>query len=96
MFYVGNYEVFPEKSELLFEENFQKPIEELWEISNGKWYVADGILYGEYRENAGGLIYTNQQFYGNIMLDFYGMMVGPCNNDLNFSSIILVSMMIIF
>ena len=41
-------------------------------------------MTGEFRENAGGLIYSKDSFPGDIMMDFYAEMIPPCNNDLNF------------
>lgn len=73
------------EGELLFFEDFSEGWEERWEISGGEWHAKDGILDGVYRGNAGGLIYTKKQFPGDVLIDFYGRMVSPCNNDLNFS-----------
>ncbi|MBQ6810471.1 MAG: hypothetical protein IJO94_03600 [Firmicutes bacterium] len=83
MFYLRELEV--KEGELLFSEDFSSGWQERWEISGGEWNAAEGVLDGLYRGNAGGLIYTNAQFPGNIIMDFYGRMVSPCNNDLNFS-----------
>jgi hypothetical protein len=70
---------------LLFAEDFTPGWESRWEISGGEWHAENGVLDGIYRGNAGGLIYTRQQFPGDIVMDFIGRMVPPCNNDLNFS-----------
>lgn len=86
MFYVHRYQVEPENSEVLFEEPFtEENLSKNWELSGGEWSVQNGVLVGRSRENRGALIYTKQQFPGNVMLDFYGTMLPPCNNDLNFS-----------
>lgn len=75
-----------EPGELLFHDTFNDPdLSKNWEISGGDWHAGDGICHGIYRENAGGLIYSHRQFPGDIMLDFYGKIISPCNNDLNFS-----------
>ena len=75
-----------EPGELLFSDDFTDPdLTKNWEISGGEWKAENGILHGIYRENAGGLIYSKKQFPGDVMLDFYGTIVSPCNNDLNFS-----------
>ena len=83
MFYLRDQEVTT--GALLFSEDFSKGWQDRWEISGGEWNAKDGVLDGLYRGNAGGLIHTNEQFPGNIMMDFYGKMISPCNNDLNFS-----------
>ena len=75
-----------EPGELLFKDDFSDPdLTKNWEVSGGKWTSGDGTCLGVYRENGGGLIYTHAQFEGDIMLDFYGTIIPPCNNDLNFS-----------
>ena len=84
MFYVGFEGVEP--GELLFHDDFtDKDLTKNWEITGGEWTCGDGVCTGIYRENAGGLIYTHRQFPGDIMLDFYGTIIPPCNNDLNFA-----------
>ncbi len=83
MFYLRNQEI--RAGELLFREDFSEGWKERWEITGGEWNAAEGVLDGLYRGNAGGLIYTWEQFPGNIIMDFYGKMIAPCNNDLNFS-----------
>ena len=72
--------------ELLFHDDFtDDDLSSRWEITGGEWTVKDGVLEGIYRENAGGLIYTTRLFPGDIMLDYYGLLVAPCCNDLNFT-----------
>lgn len=76
--------IFP--GEQLFADDFPTgPIEDRWEITGGEWTAKDGILTVFFRGNGGGLIYSRQQFPGDIMLDYYGQMVSPCDNDLNFT-----------
>lgn len=78
------YNITP--GELLFEDHFPTgPIEDRWEVSDGEWSAEDGVLTGLYRGNGGGLIYSKEQYPGDIMLDYYGKMLSPCNNDLNFT-----------
>ena len=79
-------ETLIEPGELLFHDDFtDSDLEKRWEVSGGEWKSGNGCCTGLYRENAGGLIYTHEQFPGDIMLDFYGTILSPCNNDLNFS-----------
>ncbi len=85
MFYVHQYRVTPESSEILFEDPFtERSLAENWEITGGEWKAENGVLTGFTRENGGALIYSRRQFPGDVMLDFYGTMVPPCRNDLNF------------
>ena len=75
-----------EPGELLFQDDFPTGnIDDRWEITGGEWSARDGILTGCYRENGGGLIYSKQSFPGDILMEFTGRMVPPCDNDLNFS-----------
>ena len=84
MIYVGKNEITP--GELLFRDDFRTPdLSENWEITGGEWTSGDGTCVGVYRENAGGLIYSHRQFYGDVLLDFYGTIIPPCHNDLNWS-----------
>lgn len=85
MFYVHRYRVVPEESEILLEDPFtEKSLAENWEITGGEWKAENGVLTGVNHENGGALIYSRRQFPGDVMLDFYGAMVPPCRNDLNF------------
>lgn len=78
------YNITP--GELLFADDFPTgPIDDRWEITGGEWTAEDGVLTGVFRGNGGGLIYSLKQYPGDIMLDYYGRMVSPCDNDLNFS-----------
>lgn len=84
MLYVETDRVEP--GELLFADDFKdSDLTKNWEITGGSWESGNGVCKGVYRENGGGLIYTHKQFYGDIMLDFYGTIIPPCNNDLNWS-----------
>ena len=83
VFYLRDQEI--REGELLFREDFSAGWQKRWEISGGEWNAENGVLDGLYRGNAGGLIYTRAQFPGDIILDFTGRMIAPCNNDLNFS-----------
>ena len=72
--------------ELLFEDDFPTGgLGDRWEVSGGEWQARDGVLTGRFRGNGGGLIYSRAAFPGDIMLDFTGRMLSPCDNDLNFT-----------
>lgn len=75
-----------EKSKILYDKPFSEDsLHSDWEITGGEWWVEDGVLNGRFRGNGGGLIYSKENYPGDIMLDFYGRTVAPCNNDLNFT-----------
>ena len=72
--------------EVLFADDFPTgDISDRWEVTGGEWEARDGILTGTFRGNGGGLIYSRKQYPGDILLDFYGTMLPPCDNDLNFT-----------
>ena len=54
------------------------------ELASGSWGIENGALVGRFRGNGGGICYTKGSFPGDILIDFYGTMLSPCNNDLNF------------
>lgn len=86
MLYIMNKEIDVEKSEILYAADFtDEKLRSEWEISGGDWKCADGWVTGSFRENGGGLIYTNREFPDDIMVDFKAKAIPPCNNDMNFS-----------
>lgn len=75
-----------EPGELLFSDDFPTgAIDDRWEVTGGEWRAENGVLTGCYRGNGGGLIYSRTPFPGDIILEFTGRMVPPCDNDLNFT-----------
>lgn len=80
-------DIIEEKSELLYKADFscQESLEKDFEISGGEWKAKDGILVGFMEEDGGGLIYSYKSYPGDIMLDFYGKILPPYDNDLNFT-----------
>lgn len=79
-------ELLPQQSDIVLQLKLDKP-EDLshFEVAGGAWRVEDGALLGQHPGNGGGLIYSRIAVNGDVMMDFYGEMVPPCNNDLNFS-----------
>lgn len=72
--------------ELLFADDFTDPdLSKKWEITGGEWSAGGGVCTGVYRLDGGGLIYSRAQIPGDVLLDFYGTILSPCTNDLNFS-----------
>ena len=83
--YLLNKEVDLDKGELLLSLPFAdaSDLEQL-ELASGSWGIENGALVGRSRGNGGGICYTKESFPGDILIDFYGTMLSPCNNDLNF------------
>ena len=76
-----------EKSQLLYSADFTtQQLESDFDITGGDWHVdAKGWLCGSMKVSGGGLIYTKKHYCGDILMDFYGRTVPPCDRDLNFS-----------
>ena len=72
---------FPSTGMLPFADTYD--LEQL-ELASGSWGIENGALVGRFRGNGGGICYTKRSFPGDILIDFYGTMLSPCNNDLNF------------
>ena len=86
MLKITNKQIDLDRSEILYEKPFSKAsLMEDFEISGGTWTVEEGWLTGLFRENAGALVYLKKEFPGDILLDFIGRTVPPCDNDLNFT-----------
>ena len=85
MLYLFGKVIDLENSKLHYQSDFS--IDDLsdCEIASGEWRVNDGWLEGKMEKSAGGLIYTNQSFNFDIVMDFEGRTVPPSCNDLNFS-----------
>ncbi len=56
-----------------------------WEYKNGVWKVENGWIDGKHTGNSGGILYSKKHFPGNVLLEFEGRTVPPCDNDLNFT-----------
>ena len=80
-----NKEVDLDKSKLLLSLPFAdaSDLEQL-ELASGSWGIENGALVGRFHRNGGGICYTKRSFPGDILIDFYGTVLSPCNNDLNF------------
>lgn len=73
-------------SEILYQRPFSEAsLKEDFEISGGVWSLQGEWLTGIYRENAGALVYLKEDFSDDILLDFEGRTIPPCDNDLNFA-----------
>ena len=73
------------EGELLFEDRFESSdLSENWEAANGEWISGGGKLIGRFRGDDASLLYSRRQFPGDIILEFTGKMLAPCDNDLNF------------
>ena len=75
-----------EKSELLYETDFLGgELEKDFDIGRGEWIVIDGWLQGYREKDGGALIYSKEEYPGDILMDFEVRSVAPYDNDLNFT-----------
>lgn len=58
-------------------------IEKKFIVKGGKWWVEDGALIGENKENLPAIILSKMDYHGNIMLDFEAATILPCTHDIN-------------
>ncbi len=78
--------ILADQSQILYDRPFSREsMNEDWAVAAGEWWIEDGWLTGRIYENSGGFIYTRNNYAGDIILDFYGRTVPPCNNDMNFT-----------
>ena len=79
-------EIILDKSKILYDRPFsEQSINEDWEVATGEWWLEKDWLTGRFYGNGGGYIYSKGNFQGDIMIDFFGRTVPPCENDLNFT-----------
>lgn len=55
-----------------------------WFIASGTWTIADGWLTGSCPAESGGMIFLDRRFPDDLVLEFEGRTVPPCDHDLNF------------
>ena len=70
MFNVMGRKIILEKSQIIYDIPFSdKSLKSNWKISLGDWWIEKEWLTSKVRENGGGLIYSKNNFPGDIMLD---------------------------
>ena len=71
-------------SPVLYSKAFtDEVIKEDFDIRSGEWYVEDGWLVGKNPGSFSGMILHNDDFFGNVMLDFKAKMIEPSTHDIN-------------
>jgi hypothetical protein len=76
--------VDPEKCTVLYDRPFTAAsLEEDFEVKGGKWYVEDGWLVGENRENSAAMVMSKGEYFGNVLIEFHAETVLPATRDIN-------------
>ena len=70
--------------ETLYEMTFEEAaLRREFDVRGGSWTLEDGTLVGRNRENCPGMIISQQDFFGPVMLDFEARTILPCTHDIN-------------
>ena len=70
--------------ETLYEMTFEEAaLRREFDVRGGSWTLEDGTLVGRNRENCPGMIISQQDFFGPVMLDFEARTIPPCTHDIN-------------
>ena len=86
MLRIKEKDIIVDRSELLYRADFSNGgLEKDFEIAGGNWVAENGGVMGYMEEDGGGLIYSYRSFKGDVLLDFYGKIIAPYDNDLNFT-----------
>ena len=76
--------IAPESMEILYDRPFTpESFAQDFEVRDGNWFVQDGFLIGENRQNSAAMALLRRSFYGPVCLDFYGKVLPPCTHDIN-------------
>lgn len=79
-------EVFLDRGEILYQKTAftQEDFEKDFVVRSGNWCAEDGWLVGRNPENAPGMTVLKQDCFGDVLLDFYGATIAPCDHDIDF------------
>ena len=70
--------------ETLYDMTFEEAaLRREFDVRGGSWTLEDGTLVGRNRENCPGMIISQQDFFGPVMLDFEARTIPPCTHDIN-------------
>lgn len=61
----------------------QKDFSNFWTVHHSKWEVKDGWLVGENSGNWPGMAILNQDFQGNVLIEFEAQTLLPSSHDIN-------------
>ena len=86
IYHITGKKIDPARCEVLYNRPFtESSLFEDFDVASGSWYVDDrGGLTGRIGKNAGGMIYSKENYGCDVLMDFRAGTVPPCANDLNF------------
>jgi hypothetical protein len=77
-------QLFPEMMETLYDRPFSlESVSDDFEVKDGNWFVEDGWLIGENRKNSDAMIFSKQDYLGDIFVEFDASTVEPATHDIN-------------
>jgi len=79
------FDVDLKNSKLLFEqENFDEAtFADNFVVKSGEWSVEDGWVVGKNPDMCPGMIVSQKDFFGNVMVELTAKMVAPSTHDIN-------------
>ena len=79
------FDVYLKESELLHkvDEFDEKAFNENFVIKSGEWYVEDGWVVGKNPEMCPGMIVSEKDFFGHVMVEITAKTVSPATHDIN-------------
>ncbi len=88
---MGNLKILPllnkrvelEKCPILFKYSPDEDFEKYWKVMRGSWKYEDGWLIGAHRENSGGILFSREEFDGDVIFSFTAKTVLPATRDVN-------------
>jgi hypothetical protein len=73
-----------DSSKVLYDEQVTpEDFANLWTVHHSKWEVKDGWLVGENPGNWPGMAILNQDFQGNVLVEFEAQTLLPSSHDIN-------------
>ena len=77
--------LYPERMQTLFscDEFTEDKLASDFDIKDGRWYCEDGWLVGENRKCSAAMIWTKEEFTGDVLVEFEASTVAPATHDIN-------------
>ena len=84
MLHLMKNKLVPEQMDILYNRPFsEESLREDFVIKGGRWYVEDGWLIGENRENFAAMVISKAEYFGGILMEVEAATIPPCTHDIN-------------